>query len=132
MQKPGSACPSVISYRVDPANGQVHTFMQLYHVGHNPDLDALQGSANSARPMDIIFPQKPACHAERPMQYVQIDVQEMSPAIYGTKVYEYFLVVTCLKTRFMWARPLLEHSRTSILRLLNTIFMEYGVPGELF
>ncbi|CAI2349056.1 unnamed protein product [Caenorhabditis sp. 36 PRJEB53466] len=129
MAKEGSACPSVISYRVNPYNGEVNTFMQLLHVGHAPDHAAdVAGNANSARPLDIVFPQKPPCFAANPMQYVQIDVHEMPTAVYGNKMYECILVVTCLKSRFMWARPMLECTRTAIGRILNSIFNEFGVP----
>lgn len=128
MEKEGAACPSVISYRVDPANGTVHAFMQLFHVGHAPDTESSMWNANSARPMDVVFPLKPACWAAHAMQFVQIDVHPMDHAVYGTKVYEGFLIVTCIKTKFMWARPLMELSRTAIGRILNSIFNEYGVP----
>uniref|UniRef100_A0A1I7UJW3 C2H2-type domain-containing protein n=1 Tax=Caenorhabditis tropicalis TaxID=1561998 RepID=A0A1I7UJW3_9PELO len=128
MLKEGSACPSVISYRVNAANGEVHAFMQLFHVGHAPDAESYGTNADSARPLDVVFPVKPPCWAGHPMQYVQIDVHEMSPAVYGTKIYESILIVTCLKTKFMWARPLFESTRTAIGRILNSIFNEYGVP----
>ncbi|EGT47893.1 hypothetical protein CAEBREN_17511 [Caenorhabditis brenneri] len=128
MQKEGAACPSVISYRVNAANGEVNAFMQLFHVGHAPDSDAVHSNADTARPMDVVFPLKPACWAAHAMQYVQIDVHEMPPAVYGTKIYESILIVTCLKTKFMWARPLHECTRTAIGRILNSIFNEYGVP----
>ncbi|KAF1762732.1 hypothetical protein GCK72_010994 [Caenorhabditis remanei] len=128
MLKEGSACPSVISYRVNASNGEVHAFMQLYHVGHAPDSDAEHSNADAARPMDVVFPLKPSFWADRPMQFVQIDVHEMPPAVYGSKVYESILIVMCLKSKFMWAKPLYECTRTAIGRLLNTIFNEYGVP----
>uniref|UniRef100_A0A8R1I1B6 C2H2-type domain-containing protein n=2 Tax=Caenorhabditis japonica TaxID=281687 RepID=A0A8R1I1B6_CAEJA len=127
MHKSHSACPSVISYRIDLNNGQVHAFMQLYHVGHNPDSDAYI-AGNSIRPMDICFPMKPSCFAGHPMQYVQIDVHEMPTAVYGDKIYESILVVTCIKSKFMWARALQDSTRTAIGRILNSIFNEYGVP----
>ncbi|CCD69963.2 C2H2-type domain-containing protein [Caenorhabditis elegans] len=128
MLKEGSACPSVISYRVESSSGEVHTFMQLYHIGHAPDTESQNSNADNARPMDIVFPIKPACWANHPMQYVQIDVHEMPTSIYGNKIYDNILIVTCLKTRFLWAKPLFECTRTAIGRILNSIFNEYGVP----
>lgn len=128
MQKEGAACPSVISYRVDANSGEVSTFMQLFHVGHAPDSDAENSNADTARPMDIVFPLKPSFLADHPMQYVQIDVHEMPTAVYGSRIYETFLVVTCLKSKFMWARPLIECTRSTIGQVLNSIFNEYGVP----
>ncbi|PIC40836.1 hypothetical protein B9Z55_008449 [Caenorhabditis nigoni] len=128
MLKEGSACPSVISYRVNASNGEVHAFMQLYHVGHAPDSDVENSNADTARPMDIIFPLKPSFLADHPMQYVQIDVHEMPTAVYGSKIYEYFLIVTCLKSKFIWAKPLFDCTRTHIGMILNSIFNEYGIP----
>lgn len=128
MLKEGSACPSVISYRVNASNGEVHAFMQLFHVGHAPDSEAENSNADAARPMDIVFPLKPSFWADHAMQYVQIDVHEMPTAVYGSKIYESILIVTCLKSKFMWAKPLFECTRTAIGRILNSIFNEYGVP----
>ncbi|CAB3402971.1 unnamed protein product [Caenorhabditis bovis] len=129
MEKEGACCPAHISFRIDAKSGEVHCFSQLYHIGHAPsDPENLTSTEIDMRPIEVHFPERPNFYGDRPIQFLQIDVFDMHSAIYGAAVYEHVLLISDLKTGFVWARALTECSRAIITRVLTAIFAEYGIP----
>lgn len=126
MAKPGACCPAQISFQIEP-NGEVNCYYQLHHVGHADDVaDTLPNDVY--KPLASYFPTKPMFYGETAMQYVQIDVHEMSPTVYGATIYDHILFVSDSKTEFMWAKALIHQDKTIIFRLLVDIFTQFGVP----
>ncbi|RCN40908.1 zinc finger, C2H2 type [Ancylostoma caninum] len=132
MMKEGAWCPAQISFKIDPNTGRVDAFYQLFHYGHakeyrdeemdNSDLILPSG------PMDIVFPELPHRPADRPMQYVQIDLIPADSCVYVNTVYSHVLIMTDVKTRYMFAKPIPEVGmRQLLIRILTDIFLQFGV-----
>ncbi|CAD6192548.1 unnamed protein product [Caenorhabditis auriculariae] len=133
MQKEGACCPAQISFRIEAKTGQVQCFCQLYHIGHIENNETKSEKTDRyshmiCRPIGAHFPMKPEFYGDRALQFIQIDIVGIEATVYGNAVYENFLMVVDLKTKFLWGRALTDPSRTVLIRLLSEIFFQFGVP----
>ncbi|KAK5968876.1 Zinc finger C2H2 type [Trichostrongylus colubriformis] len=136
MMKEGAQCPAHISFRIDPKTGHVDAFYQLFHYGHareyrdtNEDGLPYECDPMPNRPIDVVFPESPDHPADRPLQYVQIDLLNADSCVYVNTIYSHILIITDIKTGFIFAKPIPEAGpRQLLIRLLTDIFLQFGVP----
>ncbi|KAK6057918.1 hypothetical protein COOONC_04524 [Cooperia oncophora] len=136
MMKEGAQCPAHISFRIDPKTGHVDAFYQLFHYGHareyrdsNEDGSEFDCDSMPNRPIDVVFPESPDHPADRPMQYVQIDLLSADSCVYVNTIYSHILIITDIKTGFIFAKPIPEAGpRQLLIRILTDIFLQFGVP----
>ncbi|KAK6726856.1 hypothetical protein RB195_004888 [Necator americanus] len=136
MMKEGAWCPAQISFKIDPKTGRVDAFYQLFHYGHakeyrsiqDDDLDSVD-SLTPFGPVDVVFPEPADCPADRPMQYLQIDLISADSCVYVNTVYSHLLIMTDVKTGYMFAKPIPEMGmRQLLIRILTDIFLQFGMP----
>uniref|UniRef100_A0A7I4XY82 C2H2-type domain-containing protein n=1 Tax=Haemonchus contortus TaxID=6289 RepID=A0A7I4XY82_HAECO len=136
MMKEGAQCPAHISFRIDPKTGHVDAFYQLFHYGHareyrdtNEEGFELDCDSLPNRPIDVVFPEAPDHPADRPMQYVQIDLLNADSSVYVNTIYSHILIITDIKTGYIFAKPIPEIGpRQLLIRILTDIFLQFGVP----
>lgn len=64
---------------------------------------------------------------------LQIDLLTADTCVYVNTIYSHILVVTDIRTGFIFAKPIPEAgSRQLLIRILTDIFLQFGVPGELY
>ncbi|VDL65366.1 unnamed protein product, partial [Nippostrongylus brasiliensis] len=132
MTKEGALCPAHISFRVDGKTGRVNAFYQLFHYGHAKDYQDINEDEAPTRPVDVVFPEPPEHPADRPMQYVQMDLVSADSSVYINVIYSHILVITDIKTGFIFAKPIPETGAKQLLiRIITDIFLQFGVPGQV-
>ncbi|VDP25133.1 unnamed protein product [Heligmosomoides polygyrus] len=111
MMKEGALCPAHISFRVDAKTGRVDAFYQLFHYGH----------AREYRDMNE--------HGIQNEGASSIDLLTADTCVYVNTIYSHILVVTDIRTGFIFAKPIPEAgSRQLLIRILTDIFLQFGVP----
>ncbi|KAJ1363206.1 hypothetical protein KIN20_023017 [Parelaphostrongylus tenuis] len=137
MMKEGAWCPAQISFRTDTKTGRVDAFYQLFHYGHAREYrdHNAEGYVESAvvsspnRPLELVFPEMPKRYADRPMQYVKIDLLAADSCVYLSTIYSHILIITDIKTGFMFAKPIPNSGvRQLLIRIVTDIFLQFGVP----
>ncbi|CAJ0954879.1 unnamed protein product, partial [Mesorhabditis belari] len=131
MAKEGSCCPAHISFTLEK-DGTVNVIYQMVHVGHG----VFGGNEENGEKMtetptvaEFRLAPRPTYLGEKPMQFLQIDIVEMSVSLYGMSRYTHILMITDLRTKYLWARPLQDFfDRNLLVRHFVDIFTQFGVP----
>uniref|UniRef100_A0A0K0DGS1 C2H2-type domain-containing protein n=1 Tax=Angiostrongylus cantonensis TaxID=6313 RepID=A0A0K0DGS1_ANGCA len=128
MMKEGAWCPAQISFRTDPKTGRVDAFYQLFHYGHAKEYRNHNSEDYMENPM--VFPEPPKHYADRPLQYVKIDLVAADSCVYLSTVYSLILIITDIKTGFIFSKPIPDTGvRPLLIRIVTDIFLQFGVPG---
>lgn len=62
---------------------------------------------------------------------LQIDLVPADSCVYVNTVYSHVLIMTDVKTRYLFAKPIPEVGiRQLLIRILTDIFLQFGVPGN--
>ncbi|KAE9418533.1 hypothetical protein Angca_001543 [Angiostrongylus cantonensis] len=134
MMKEGAWCPAQISFRTDPKTGRVDAFYQLFHYGHakeyrNHNTVHFDAIFKPNRPAEMVFPEPPKHYADRPLQYVKIDLVAADSCVYLSTVYSLILIITDIKTGFIFSKPIPDTGvRPLLIRIVTDIFLQFGVP----
>ncbi|CAJ0571959.1 unnamed protein product, partial [Mesorhabditis spiculigera] len=80
MSKQGACCPAHISYTLEK-DGSIDVIYQMMHVGHGASDRGAENDQNTSVTADFRLPHRPNYLGEQPMQFLQIDIVEMSVSL---------------------------------------------------
>ncbi|VDM56424.1 unnamed protein product [Angiostrongylus costaricensis] len=81
------------------------------------------------RPAEMVFPEPPKHYADRPLQYVKMDLVAADSCVYLSTVYSHILIITDIKTGFIFSKPIPDTGAQPLLiRIVTDIFLQFGVP----